>query len=201
MIAAVILAAGRSSRMGRPKALLPHRDGTTPFVRHAITETQSAGVEIVVVVGRGGDFELEREVVACDARFIVNSHPERGQLSSLHAALDAVGRNEPAVDAVLVMPVDVPLVTAQVLRTVIAASQATTLPIVRAVYRGVHGHPVLFRTELFGELRAADPSVGARAVVRADPNRVFDVKVDDVSITADVDTPEDYERVIGRKLT
>ena len=200
MIAAVILAAGHSSRMGRPKALLPHRDGATTFVRHAITEITSAGLPIVLVVGRRADVALEREVVASGARFVTNEQPDRGQLSSLHAALDVLRRDEPAADAVLVMPVDVPLVTAQTLRTVIGAARATRSRIVRAVHRGVHGHPVIFKRVLFDELRGADPTLGAKVVVRADPHRVLDVEVDDHGVVEDVDTPDDYERLFGRRI-
>jgi molybdenum cofactor cytidylyltransferase len=71
---------------------------------------------------------------------------------------------------------------------------------VRASYRGVHGHPVLFKRAVFDELRAADPHVGARAVVRADPARVRDVEVNDRGVTLDIDTPEDYFRAFGQPL-
>ena len=98
-----------------------------------------------------------------------NPQPDRGQLSSLLAALDVL-ENEQEVQAMMVLPVDVPLISADVMRTVIAAARATTAPIVRAVHHGAHGHPVIFKRELFEELRAADPAVGAKAVVRADPN-------------------------------
>lgn len=199
MIAAVILAAGQASRMGRPKALLTHRDRTTSFVRYAITQAASAGVENVLVVGREEDVALEEEVAACNARFVINPHPDRGQLSSLLAALDVL-ENEQGVQAMMVLPVDVPLISADVMRTVIAAGRATTAPIVRAVHHGAHGHPVIFKRELFEELRAADPAVGAKAVVRADPNRVIDVEVDDPGVISDVDTPDDYQRLFGRCL-
>jgi molybdenum cofactor cytidylyltransferase len=199
LIAAVILAAGRSSRMGRPKAMLTHRDGVTSFVSHAITQAKTAGAEIVLVVGRGGDLLLEREVAAGGARFVTNSQPDQGQLSSLLAALDVLGNAEPAVEAVVVVPVDVPLLSADVIRTTIAAARATAAPIVRAVHRGVHGHPVLFKRVLFGELHAADTALGAKAVVRADPTRVVDVEVNDGGILMDVDTPADYERLFGRR--
>ena len=198
MIGGVILAAGQSSRMGRPKALLVHRDGTTSFVRYAMTQAASAGVEILVVVGREDDVALEHEVGAA-GRFVTNPQPDRGQLSSLLVALDVL-ENERGVEAMMVLPVDVPLISADVMRTVIAAARATTAPIVRAVHHGAHGHPVIFKRELFEELRAADPAVGAKAVVRADPNRVIDVEVDDPGVISDVDTPDDYQRLFGRCL-
>ena len=200
MIAAVILAAGHSSRVGRSKALLPHRDGGTSLVRHAITQAKSAGLKTVIVVGREGDAELEREVAVAGGTFIANPEPDRGQLSSLLAALDALGSDELIVDGVLVLPVDVPLVSGGVLRAVVLAAEGTAAPIVRAAHHGVHGHPVVFKREIFDELRAADPALGAKAVVRADPARVVDVEVNDPAVLADVDTPADYERLFGRPL-
>ena len=200
MIAAVILAAGHSSRMGRTKALLPHRDGVTSFVRHAITQATSAGLKTVLVVGREGDVELEREVAAAGATFIANEEPDRGQLSSLLAAMDALESHHHLVDSVLVLPVDVPLVSANVLRTVVLVSDGTAAPIVRAAHLGVHGHPVVFKRQIFAELRAADPVLGAKAVVRADPSRVVDVEVNDPAVLLDVDTPADYQRLFGRPL-
>ena len=63
----------------------------------------------------------------------------------------------------------------------------------------MHGHPVLFKREVFAELRAADSAVGAKAVVRANAARVLDVEVDDPGVTIDVDTPADYERFFHRQ--
>jgi CTP:molybdopterin cytidylyltransferase MocA len=196
MVAAVILAAGRSARMGRPKALLPHRDGQTTFIAYLLSQLRSPRLSHVLVVGREDDDLLREEAARGDAVFVTNHDPDRGQLSSLVAALDAL-RDEP--DAVLVLPVDVPLVSAGVIDAILGRADAGAA-IVRASHRGLHGHPVLFKRSVFSELRQASRSEGAKGVVRSDPARVLDVEVDDPDVLADVDTPQDYERLIGRSL-
>lgn len=194
MIAAVILAAGRSSRMGRAKALLPHPEANT-FVAHAIRQGRAAALDAIFVVGRESDEELRAEVARELATFVVNTDPERGQLSSLLAGLAAA--QHPDLAALIVMPVDVPLVSARVIRKLVEHASVTKSSIVRAVHRGRHGHPVLFKREVFDELLAADPSLGAKVVVRADARRVLDVEVDEPGVMSDVDTPRDYERLFG----
>jgi molybdenum cofactor cytidylyltransferase len=197
MIAAVILAAGRSSRMGRPKALLPHRSGET-FVAHLIRQARLAGLTDILVIGREDDDALRVEVARADGTYIVNPEPERGQLSSLVCAL-AARIDRPDLDGLIVMPVDVPLISAAVILSLLESAATTESSILRAVHRGQHGHPVLFKREVFDELRSADPSLGARAVVRRDPTRLLEIEVEDPAVTWDVDTPEDYERLLGRR--
>ena len=138
MIAAVILAAGRSSRMGRPKALLPHPDAST-FVAHAIRQGRAAALDAIFVVGRENDDELRAEVARELATFVVNPDPERGQLSSLLAGLDAADQSDLA--ALIVMPVDVQLVSARVMRKLVERAAATGSSIVRAVHHGLTGIP------------------------------------------------------------
>ncbi|HXG55244.1 MAG TPA: hypothetical protein VNJ03_07665, partial [Vicinamibacterales bacterium] len=72
--------------------------------------------------------------------------------------------------------------------------------ILRATHANRHGHPVLFMREVFEELRKADPSVGAKAILRSRPDRVLNVEVDEAGVIMDVDTPADYERLFGRTL-
>jgi molybdenum cofactor cytidylyltransferase len=102
-----------------------------------------------------------------------------------------------AVDAVVLLPVDVPLVTSAVIRALVEAAASTTASIVRATHRGRHGHPVLFKRAVFPELLGADEAVGARAVVRADPTRVLNVETGESGVLVDIDTPEDYARIFG----
>jgi molybdenum cofactor cytidylyltransferase len=189
VIPAVVLAAGASSRMGRPKALL-QADGRT-FVRRILDALREGGTDDVVVVIRPGAAEVAREVSAGLGRAVENPDPDRGQLSSLLVGLDLV--DSPEVDAVLVTLVDVPLVAAPTIAALRARTRVSPAPIVRAAYRGVHGHPVVFTRAVFAALRAADPAAGARAVMRA--YAIDDVEVDDPAVVRDVDTPADYERL------
>ena len=198
MVAGVILAAGRSSRMGRSKALLRQIQSGHSFVSHLIKVAGGAGLSPILVVGRPEDAELRSAIGGTAAVFIPNPDADRGQLSSLLAGLAAA--EGAGADGVMVMPVDVPLISTGALTSLLRAAESPRARIVRAAYQGRHGHPVLFTRSVFEELRAADPAEGARAVVRAHPSRVVDVEVADAGVTLDIDTPADYLRAFGRKL-
>lgn len=194
---AIVLAAGRSSRMGRAKALLPASHEGETFVERLVSTLLAGGIDDVVIVAGDAAAAIGQRV-GFPARLVVNPHADRGQLSSILVGLDVIDR--PGVPAVMVAPVDQPLVSAATVRLVLEAWRRTHAPIVRPVRDGRHGHPVLFDRALFDALRRADPSAGARAVVRAHADRAADVPVDDDGAFADIDTPEDYARWIGLKL-
>jgi molybdenum cofactor cytidylyltransferase len=197
MIPGIVLAGGKSSRMGRPKALLPiGPNGETFFDR--ITRTLIAGGVDDVVVVVGADADAIRAGVASDTprvRLIDNPDYERGQLTSLLAGLRAIDR--PGVSAALVTLIDSPLISGDSVRHLIRARRERGSPIVRPAKDGRHGHPVIFGRELFDELRCADPAQGAKAVVHAHAVGIFEVPTDDEGAYIDIDTREDYERWIG----
>lgn len=192
----MILAAGRSSRFGRSKALLPVEPAGPTFAARLISRFRAAAVEEVLVVGRPNDAPLRDVVEAAAARFIVNADADRGQLSSLVAALDAIDAR--AVRGVIVMPVDIPLIEAATIATIRDAFLHGACPIARATHHGRHGHPVIFGSAVFQELRRADPNTGAKKVVHAHAREVLDVEVDDPAVLRDVDTVQDYRELFGR---
>jgi molybdenum cofactor cytidylyltransferase len=193
MTVAIVLAAGASTRMGSPKALL--RAGDRTFIRTILDTLRSAGLADAVVVVRSGQDGVAAEVAAAGfGRTVVNPRADEGQLSSLLAGLTAIDR--PGVDAALVTLVDVPLATADGIRLLLARAATSPAPIVRAVHRGEHGHPVIFKRRIFDALRAADPAQGAKAVVRA--AEVEDVETGDPGVVDDIDTPEDYARLLEK---
>lgn len=199
MMAAIILAAGRSTRMGQSKPLLRYGGpaGRT-FVAQLVEVLKTSGLEILVV-GRPEDDQLQAETGRCGATFISNPDADRGQLSSLQVALTALETAQGAgPDAVMVMPADAPLISSAAVARLLLAADQSDAQILRATYQGRHGHPVVFRRATFAELHAADPEVGARAVVRADPARVLDVDVEEAGVTIDFDTPDQYRRHFGR---
>ena len=179
---------------GRSKALLAIDDRDV-FVTRIVRTFHDAGVsDIVVVVGHDAE-EVERVVRAAApvARIVRNAQYKRGQFSSVLAGLDAVDR--PDVDAMLLALVDAPLFAADTVRAVVERFANSGAPVVRAVRGDEHGHPVLIARRLFEAIRNADPSQGAKPIVRANASALGDVAVDDPGAFVDVDTPEDYQRL------
>jgi molybdenum cofactor cytidylyltransferase len=197
VIPALILAAGRSERMGRSKALLPVAADGPSFVRKIADALRAGGIDDVLVVGRPEDDALRAEVerLGTNVRFVANTHADDGQLSSVITGLNVV--DHPGTRALVVNPVDVPLVSAATVATIVQTFARTQASIVRATYQRRHGHPVLFSRAVFDDLRRADPAVGAKAVVRARAEEVVDVDVPDPAVIVDVDSPEDYARLLA----
>jgi molybdenum cofactor cytidylyltransferase len=193
MIYAAILASGSSTRMGRAKALLRLPDSGRTFVAQIADTLIAGGVDAVLVVGKPDDDALRVEVeqLGPSVRYVANPHHLSGQLSSVLVALDVV--DPTPARGLLIVPVDMPLIDATTIATLIGAFNASALPIARATYRGQHGHPVIFGRAAFDRLRIADPAQGARAVVRALP--VLDVEVNDDGVVRDIDTPADYRHL------
>jgi molybdenum cofactor cytidylyltransferase len=199
MIVAIVLAAGKSTRMGRPKPLLSigHRGET--FLSRIVATFRAAGVDdVVVVLGHEADtiraaFTQGYPELAGAVRFVVNASYEEGQLSSLLAGIAAIDR--PGIEAALVTLVDVPLVTVTTVSAVIARYRATRARLVRPVRGDRHGHPVLFDRTLFDELRASDAATGAKPVVRRNASSDGEIDTDDEGAFADIDTPAEYARM------
>jgi CTP:molybdopterin cytidylyltransferase MocA len=165
-------------------------------VASLIAALREGGIDDVLVVGRPGDVPLRVEVERLGARFVENLRPQEGQLSSLLAGLNVADR--PGVRGLMSTPVDMPLISSRTVAALLKAFNMSSAPIVRAVHCGRHGHPVIFSRAVFAELRRADPSTGARAIVSAHAADVVDVEIDEPAVVTDIDTPEDYESVFGK---
>jgi molybdenum cofactor cytidylyltransferase len=197
MIPAIVLAAGASTRMGRPKALLPL--GGETFLSRIVKTLRDAEVDdLLVVVGHeGAMITASLAPLAFPVRVVENPDYSRGQLSSLQAGLRAADR--PGVRGVLVTLVDLPLISSSTVRAVLDAYRRhPTAAIVRPVDGNRHGHPVVFDRQLFIELRAGDPAIGAKPIVQAHREAIVGVPVTDEGAFVDIDTPDEYERLIGR---
>jgi molybdenum cofactor cytidylyltransferase len=199
VLGAIVLAAGESTRMGTPKALLPDENGH-PFVARLVRTFLAAGIEeVVVVTGAAHDAivaALERDRLPVAPRIVRNSDPSRGQLSSLWAGLDAI--DHLSLDAIMMTLVDVPMVKEATVRAVVDAWRQRRPPIARPVMGHRHGHPVLFDRSVFEELRRAPLAEGAKSVVRAHEHQLLNVEVDDEGSLIDVDTPADYGALLER---
>jgi len=186
-VVAVVTAAGSAERFGGKKLLTPI-DGE-PLLDHTIDALLEGGVaEVIVVVGRDARAELERDVNAMldpRVRAVENPDPSRGMFSSIQE-----GVAQAQGDAILVLPGDMPFVSPETVRAVIAA-YARKPAIISPRYRGKRGHPVVLPAALRDEIRAADPHATLHEVIRAHVDMRVDVDVDDRGIVRDVDRQED----------
>jgi len=190
---AVILAAGAGTRMGRPKALV--RIGDRTFLDTTIQTILQAGLtKLSVVLGHAAD-EIEAAHELGPLISIRNPDPSAGPISSIRAAL-----SHPEVagaPAILVHPVDHPLVQVDTVRRLIEHFEHGDSAIVVPRYGGRGGHPTVFGRAVFSELLRVPDGEGARSVVRRDPDRVLRVDVSDPGVRLNLDSPEDLARVDG----
>jgi molybdenum cofactor cytidylyltransferase len=189
-LAGLILAAGRSSRMGSPKALLTL--GGETFLDRLIDAFHDCD-PIVVVLGHERDAVLAGIRRAELARFVVNADYDRGQLSSLQCGLQAL---PPEVDAVVFTPVDHPNIDAATIGLVTAALDGSALVAVPR-YQGRHGHPVAFGSALIPEFLALGPEAQARDVIHRHREETRYVDVGHAGILDDIDDPEAYARLLN----
>ena len=194
MIAAIILAAGKSERMGRPKALLPFGDST--FLQHlyGILKGSSADQVRVVLGAQAGEIKAGTEIP--EQEIVINPDYEKGMLSSLQAGLAAL--KEAAPEAVILCPVDHPNITLSLIELIISSFRSSGAEIVIPTRAGRRGHPVLFAGPLFGDLLSAPLDVGARHVVHQHPEKVLEVETDEPGVVQDIDVPEDYRELTGK---
>lgn len=187
-VGVIILAAGSSRRIGRPKQLLDLEG--KPLLQHVIDAAEAAGVdEIVLVLGHMADAIAAAVTLPRNARVVVNPDHATGQASSLRVGLEALGGG---IDRAVVVLGDQPRVRSEAIRAVAAAAR----PIARAVYAGEPSHPVAFDRSTWEELSSVVGDQGARALLAARAAEVCAVELGGAP-PADVDTEAEYLRVRG----
>jgi molybdenum cofactor cytidylyltransferase len=191
MISAVILSAGESSRMGRPKALLPI-DGQT-FIQKIVGALKQTSVgKVIVVLGHNAE-EMRRRIELLPVEILINPNYKLGQLSSLQVAVRRL-QVESDCDGMLVHLVDHPYIDAELVEKMIGSFHASGKLIIVPRHGGKRGHPVIFSCKLFDELLAAPLDEGAKAVVNAHRDDTLEIDTQDSGITVDIDTPELYRQ-------
>jgi molybdenum cofactor cytidylyltransferase len=191
MISAIVLAAGKSERMGSPKALLPLHGKT--FLANILEAIAKSPVQDTVVVVGHHRAEIQ-PIVPPPARVIFNPHYEQGMITSFQAGIRALRKE---TSGALLFLVDHPLVEPGTIQALVAnlAPHRIALP----VLDGRRGHPVLFASDILQEILDLGISQGANIVVRKDPTRIVEVPVNAPGILVDVDTPEDFQKLQSEK--
>ncbi|HXZ11848.1 MAG TPA: nucleotidyltransferase family protein [Candidatus Sulfotelmatobacter sp.] len=194
MLAAAILAAGESRRMGEPKALLPYR-GTT-FLGHLIEVTRHPRVGITRIVLGAGAEAIRAKLQVDPATIVINAEWSKGQLSSIQAAIRSL---PPGItEGLILCPVDHPLVSAALVSQLIAQFDAARNSIVLPTYQGRRGHPVIFPASMYEELLKASPGVGARQVVWAHAAAVVPVPTEEEGVVMNLNDPESLKLAIEK---
>ncbi|MEE9385974.1 MAG: nucleotidyltransferase family protein [Nannocystaceae bacterium] len=192
-IAAVILAAGASSRMGRPKARLLWNNET--FLAHLCGRARECSCAPVVVVYGAHDIA---DIVPPDIEAVHNRIWQKGQLSSLQRGIVAISPYSAEVTHLLVLTVDRPRVCMKTIAALIRAGRGETQAVWQPAYRGQRGHPVLYPRHLVPRLLALPPTGSARDLTaRAEVSPLRrSLDVDDPAVLENFDSPEDLDDLL-----
>jgi molybdenum cofactor cytidylyltransferase len=189
-VAGLILAAGRSSRMGSPKALL--RFGGHTALEQIVLRMGRAGLrDLRVVIGHGAD-EIRLAHPGLPVHWIEHPHHHQGMLSSI---LAGVARLRGEADALLLQPVDMPLVRSATFAALLARWRQAAAPVIYPVFRQRRGHPPLIALAAIPDDSDWNLPGGLRTLLhRFDPDQADYIAVEDPGILLDFDTPQDLAR-------
>ncbi|HJQ35373.1 MAG TPA: nucleotidyltransferase family protein [Pyrinomonadaceae bacterium] len=194
-VGAIVLAAGASTRMGTPKQLLRFEGQT--LLKRAALAALGAGCRPVVVVTGAHAARARGELRGLDVLEVENELWETGMASSVRAGIGAVIESD--ADAVVLMLCDQPHVTSEIITGLIEAHKATGRGVVASEYGGGFGVPALFGRSLFDELVQLEGAAGAKQVIKSHAREAHFVPFPEGE--TDVDTPEDFARLLGLKAT
>jgi molybdenum cofactor cytidylyltransferase len=187
--AAVILAAGQSSRLGRPKQLLKYQNKT--LLQRAIDAAKQSSVQsIVVVLGSNADIILN-ETDTSEIHVVINDDWQTGMASTIRSGIQSLQKLNSNADAAILMVCDQPFVTPQLLDNLIKIHAETGMPIIASEYDATIGTPALFHKQLFAELMILKGDSGAKKIMMRNGDFLATISFPKGSI--DIDTIDDYE--------
>jgi len=187
MIWAIILAAGESRRMGRPKLLLPYGDET--IIEAVIRNVTASRVEGILVVLGAHRRSMEEKIRGFAVKKVINRKYKEGMFSSVLRGLASLPRSARAAALFLA---DQPGIPAKVIDSLVEAFHRTEKGLAVPVYRKRRGHPLLLDLKYRREIEALPPDVGLRGLLRAHPEDILEVRVSCPAVLRDIDSPEDY---------
>ena len=191
--ASIILAAGDSTRMGRPKALLPYQGKT--FLNKLVDDFEQIGCQpIVIILGKAAP-QIQPQLKGYDVSIEINHHPEKGPLSSLQIGLQCLPPNCPGF---FFCPVDHPAVKIKTLKNMLLAWKGSPKNVIRPSFQGRRGHPVLLGRDWIEIVRVLPLSSNMRELLCQRIENVIDLPVSDPGILTNVDTPSDYQQLTDK---
>lgn len=191
--AAIILAAGQSKRMGEFKPLLPL--GETTALEHGIALFRKAGVrDVRVVTGHEGE-RLDPLLESLGIPRVHNSRYHEGMFTSIQAALRVLPEGKTAF---FLLPVDIPLVRPQTVKTLLRSWHTRSEGIIQPVFNGIYGHPPLISARYRQTILNSSGEGGLKKLLRAFPEDTLEIEMPDERILLDMDTPEDYRTLCRR---
>ena len=196
-VAALVLTAGASRRMGTPKALLPW--GHTTIIQHLLRQIQLAGFNETLLV-TGAHHDLIQETLA-DGGFEICFHSdwELGMGSTISKGIREVEHRFTGIDAVLILLVDQPLITREYLKSIHEAHRNRPEAIIASNYGEFAGAPALFPKRFWASLKGIPPSRGARKLIASYRDKCEILNPADT--IADIDTPEAYQKALSKYLS
>jgi len=191
----IVLAAGDSTRMGYPKALLPL--GAELFITRILRVLRDAGLpRPVIVLGRTAAL-IQPCIQSWPADVRINPDPDRGQLSSIQLALENIG---PEYDAGMIWPVDQPAVSEDLVHRLAQLFLSSGSRIVCPACGGRRGHPAIFHRDLFLEFMAAPLDEGPKKILVRHQHETTELLTEESAAVRDIDTPSDYLALTGQAL-
>jgi molybdenum cofactor cytidylyltransferase len=194
MIGAMILAAGESKRMGKPKLLLPFGEKT--IIETIVEIVVSSRVEKTLVILGSDREKIEEKIKNFPVEFAYNRDWRSGMLSSVQCGFKVLAGD---AHGVLVVLGDQPKISTTVINKLIDAYRSSGKGIVLPVYRGERGHPVLLDVKYRGDVANLSPETGLRGTVYNHPEDILEVEVESPSILKDIDDMSDYKRELENK--
>jgi CTP:molybdopterin cytidylyltransferase MocA len=192
-LAALILAAGKSQRMGRLKPMLPLGDGCV--LERVVGTFRAGGVDVVIVVTGHRAEALQPVLARLAVHSVANPDYRRGMFSSVQTGLRALPI---ACRAVFIHPVDIPLIHPQTVRRMAAAYFETTTAVLHPTFHGRRGHPTLIHRDLVPDILSWQGEGGLRAFLTGRATDSRELSVADEGILLDMDTVEDYRGLVSR---
>jgi len=183
MISVILLAAGKSKRMGRPKQLLPFR-GSTVLEQTVKNVSESELNELIVVTGYQAE-RIAQRITDKQIKIAVNREFQRGIGSSIKCGLAQVSERS---DAIMIVLGDQPLIEKHAIDPLIQTFSTTDQGILVPIYQGIRGHPVIFDAKYKDELLRLPDEVGGRKLIKEHPEDVLKIEVATESVIVDIDT-------------